>query len=148
MRVAVSACLLGERCKYNGGSNRCPELIEALRGHEVVPVCPEVLGGLPVPRPPAEIVAGEVRTRDGASVDDAYRLGSARSLRRIEDAGGCDLAVLQPRSPSCGVREVYDGSFSGCLVPGRGVFAEELHARGIACLEPAEAVEEFRRAGV
>lgn len=71
MRIAVSACLLGENCKYSGGNNLCPKLVDALSGHEVIPVCPEVLGGLPTPRPPAEIVHGEVRTQAGESVDAA-----------------------------------------------------------------------------
>ena len=77
MRIAVSACLLGENCKYSGGNNLCPELVDALSGHEVIPVCPEVLGGL-YPRAPAEIVHGEVRTA-GACVDAAFRLGCQAS---------------------------------------------------------------------
>lgn len=140
MRVAVSACLLGERCKYNGGSNRCAPLVDALAAHEAVPVCPEVLGGLSTPRPPAEIVDGTVRTQAGESVDAAYRLGAERAIAKMEAAGGCDLAVLQPRSPSCGVHEVYNGTFSGTLVPGRGVFASLLLERGMRACEPDEAL--------
>lgn len=140
MRVAVSACLLGENCKYSGGNNLCTELVEALAGHEVIPVCPEVLGGLATPRPPAEIVDGVVRTQAGESVDAAFRRGAERALARIEAAGGCDLAVLQPRSPSCGVGEVYDGTFSGTLRPGQGVFAGLLLDSGMRACEPAEAL--------
>ena len=138
MRIAVSACLLGERCKYNGGSNEDERLVVALAGHDLVPVCPEVLGGLPVPRPRAEIRAGNVVNEHNESVDAAFRLGAERALARIEAAGGVDLAVLQPRSPSCGVGRIYDGMFSGTLVPGNGVFAELLLARGIPVLTPEE----------
>lgn len=140
MRVAVSACLLGVNCKYSGGNNLCTELVEALAGHEVIPICPEVLGGLATPRPPAEIVDGVVRTQAGESVDAAFRLGAERALAQIEAAGGCDLAVLQPRSPSCGVSEVYDGTFSGTLRPGQGVFACLLRDSGTRACEPVEAL--------
>lgn len=147
VRIAVSACLLGENCKYSGGNNLCPKLVDALSGHEVIPVCPEVLGGLPIPRPPAEIVHGEVRTQTGASVDAAFRLGAERALDHIEAAGGCDLAVLQPRSPSCGVSEVYDGTFSGRLVPGSGVFVRLLRQHGLRVMQPDEFLTEFASLG-
>ena len=122
MKIMVSACLLGENCKYNGGNNRDPELLRLLSGHEVVPVCPEVLGGLPTPRIPAEIVNGTVINRDGASVDDAFRRGAQRALE-IATREKPDLIILQSRSPSCGVKEIYDGTFSGNRIPGHGVFA-------------------------
>ena len=80
VRIAVSACLLGENCKYSGGNNLCPKLVDALSGHEVIPVCPEVLGGLPTPRPPAEIVHGEVRTQAGESVDARFALVPSERL--------------------------------------------------------------------
>ncbi|MER2056720.1 MAG: DUF523 domain-containing protein, partial [Clostridia bacterium] len=80
MKIMVSACLLGDNCKYNGGNNRSPELLHLLSGHEVVPVCPEVLGGLPTPRAPAEIVNGVVINREGVSVDDAFRLGAKKAI--------------------------------------------------------------------
>ncbi len=139
MNVLVSACLLGENCKYSGGNNLCPELLAWLEreGHRAVPVCPEVLGGLPVPRPPAEIVDGVVRTRDGKSVDQEFRRGAALALE-IARREGAELAVLQPRSPSCGPRQVYDGTFSGRRVDGRGVFAALLLENGFRVLEPGE----------
>ena len=129
MKIMVSACLLGERCKYNGGSNENPELIRMLSGHTVIPVCPEVLGGLPVPRIPAEIVNGVVMNREGVSVDTEFRNGAERALEIAEEEQP-DLIILQPRSPSCGVKEIYDGSFSGKRIPGRGVFAEMAVRRG------------------
>ena len=129
MKIMVSACLLGERCKYNGGSNENPELIRMLSGHTVIPVCPEVLGGLPVPRIPAEIVNGVVMNRERVSVDAEFRKGAERALEIAEEEQP-DLIILQPRSPSCGVKEIYDGSFSGKRIPGRGVFAEMAVRRG------------------
>ena len=122
MKIMVSACLLGEKCKYNGGDNRSPELLRLLSGHMVIPVCPEVLGGLPVPRVPAEIVNGTVMNREGVSVDEAFRRGAGKALE-IAGKEKPDLIILQPRSPSCGVKEIYDGTFSGRRIPGRGVFA-------------------------
>ena len=122
MKIMVSACLLGENCKYNGGNNLSESLIQLLSGHTVIPVCPEVLGGLPVPRVPAEIVNGVVTNREGVPVDDAFRRGAERALQ-IAEREQPDWIILQSRSPSCGVRQVYDGSFTGTLVPGQGIFA-------------------------
>lgn len=143
MRVVVSACLLGERCKYNGGSNENLALIERLRteGHELVPVCPEVAGGLPIPRPRSEILEGAVVNEFGASVDEEFRAGAERELKRALSGGPIDVAILQPRSPSCGVGEIYDGTFSGVLVPGDGVFARLLRERGVSCVTPAQYME-------
>ncbi len=139
MKAVVSACLLGENCKYSGGNNLDPRVAEWLgdRGCEAVPVCPEVLGGLPVPRVPAEIADGGVTARDGKSVDREFRRGAALALE-IARREGAELAILQPRSPSCGVKEVYDGTFSGRRVPGMGVFARLLAENGFRVLEPED----------
>ena len=107
MKIVVSACLMGESCKYNGLDNYHRELVEACErtGTEVLLVCPEVFGGLPTPRKPSEIVRGEVRTCEGVSVDREFRLGAERALDMCEQAGGpSEIAacVLQDRSPSCG----------------------------------------------
>lgn len=141
MKVAVSACLLGENCKYSGGNNRCERLLDELARHpeiEVTPVCPEVAGGLPTPRPPAEIVGGEVVSSLGESVNAAYRAGVAAEMGRLAhaiEAGELVAAVLQSRSPSCGVHEVYDGTFTGALIPGRGLFAQALADAGIRLID-------------
>lgn len=136
---------MGKACKYNGGSNRHDALIEVLasRGYEVIAVCPEVAGGLPVPRPRSELRDGIVVNEFGESVDCEFRAGAAAELARIEEAGGVDAAVLQPRSPSCGTGFVYDGTFSGKLVPGDGLFAEQLTARGVPVFTPEEYLERF-----
>lgn len=140
MKILVSACLLGENCKYNGTNNYNKKVIEFVKGHEVIAVCPEVLGGLSVPREPGEIVDGIVRTGEGVSVDKEYREGAAIALKQALD-GKIDLAILQSRSPSCGVNQIYDGSFSGKLIEGQGVFAEMLKQAGIKVLD-AEDVKE------
>ena len=137
MKVLVSACLLGENCKYSGGNNRNETVLAFLKDHEAVPVCPEVLGGLPAPRTPAEIVDGVVTDRDGRNVDAEFRRGAALALETARREGA-ELAVLQPRSPSCGVRQVYDGTFSGRRVPGMGVFARLLAENGFRLLEPED----------
>ena len=137
MRIVVSACLLGENCKYSGGNNESKAVLNFVKDHELIPVCPEVLGGLPVPRMPAEIVNGVARCRDGRSVDDAFRSGAAKALT-IALKGKADLAILQSRSPSCGVKAVYDGTFSGKIIPGEGVFAELLRENGIRAIDAAD----------
>ena len=134
MKIAVSACLLGENCKYNGGNNYSEKVVEYIKGCEVVPVCPEVLGGLPTPRESAEIVKGTVSHKDGTSVDKEFRLGAKRALEIIK-AQRADLVILQSRSPSCGVNTVYDGSFSGMLISGQGVFAELLRKNGVKVMD-------------
>ena len=122
MKILISACLTGENCKYNGGNNRNEDLLRQLAGHEVIPVCPEVAGGLPVPRIPAEIVNGTVQNREGQNVDAAFKAG-AHAILELAKQEQPDLIILQSRSPSCGVKEIYDGTFSGRLIPGQGVFA-------------------------
>ena len=112
MKIMVSACLLGENCKYNGGNNYNEKVMEYIKGHEVISVCPEVLGGLPTPRVPSEIVGGVVTTKDGRNVDSEFRLGAEIALKKALEEE-VDLVILQSRSPSCGVKQIYDGSFSG-----------------------------------
>lgn len=84
MKIAVSACLLGENCKYNGGNNYSEKVRDYIKGHEVIPVCPEVLGGLPIPREPAEIVNGIVSLKDGRSVDKEFREGARAALETVK----------------------------------------------------------------
>ena len=142
MKIMVSACLLGENCKYNGGNNRNEELIRRLSGHTVIPVCPEVLGGLPVPRVPAEIVDGVVTNREGVSVDEAFRRGAAAALETALREQP-DIIILQSRSPSCGVKQIYDGTFSGSLIPGMGVFAEMVKKAGFRVADAEDLYKEL-----
>lgn len=135
MKILVSACLLGCPCRYDGQSKKHPE-VEALRerGHELIAVCPEVQGGLTTPRPPAERQKdGRVVNREGTDVTVQYRRGAEIALQTAREQG-CALAVLKERSPSCGSGEIYDGTFSGTLVPGDGVAAQRLRQAGIPVL--------------
>ena len=133
MNILVSACLLGACCKYSGGNNRCSALLDALRagGHTAVPVCPEIYGGLPTPRPPAERQGDRVVTQAGTDVTAQYRKGAEEALAMAE-LNGCRAAILKANSPSCGCGTIYDGSFSHRKVPGDGVTAQVLKAAGIA----------------
>lgn len=140
MKILVSACLLGCPCRYDGRGKAHPE-VEKLRerGHTLVPVCPEVMGGLPTPRPPAECQPdGRVVNREGIDVTAQYHLGAEAALNIVRKQG-CELAILKERSPSCGSGEIYDGTFSGTLVPGNGVTAQLLRQAGIQVLGESQA---------
>ena len=139
MKIAVSACLLGRNCKYNGGNNRSQAVPDFLKGHAAIPVCPEVTGGLPVPRVPVELQNGRAINKNGEDVTVYFRRGVEQTMARLS-AEGIDLAILQPRSPSCGCREIYDGSFSGKKISGKGLFAQALADAGIP-LQSAEEIE-------
>lgn len=141
MRILVSACLLGQKCKYNGGDNYSEAVMEYVRGHEVIPVCPELAGGLSVPRSPCEIVDGVVMNADGENVDKAFRDGTAVCVELAEEKQ-IDLAILQSRSPSCGVNEIYDGTFSGKKIPGSGVFASALRESGFKVSDVEELIQD------
>ena len=134
MKILVSACLLGKNCKYNGGNNLNQRVLDFIEGHEVIGVCPEQLGGLSTPRLPAEIVDGVVMNKEGISVDAEFRKGAQAALA-VALENKVELAILQSRSPSCGVKEIYDGSFSGKKIKGQGVFANLLAAHGIKALD-------------
>ena len=121
-------------CKYNGGNNYSARVEEFLRGKEVIPVCPEVLAGLGTPRTPIEIVDGVLMDRNGNNVDVAMReaVSQAMEMIRKEDI---QCAILQSRSPTCGVNKIYDGSFSGKLIPGSGVLAQALKDAGYQVID-------------
>ena len=137
MKVLVSACLLGRNCKYNGGNNYHEGLAEFLKDKEVVEICPEVLAGMPVPRPGVEIVNGIITDNTGKNVDAIYRKGVERALEQIQDED-IDLVVLQSRSPTCGVKQIYDGSFSKKLIDGQGILAKALMDAGYQVLDVSE----------
>ena len=129
-KLLISACLLGRNCKYSGGNNYHP-LTEALRQrYELVPVCPECMGGLPIPHDPAERVGDKVFSRTGADVTAQFQTGAELTLRRAQQTGA-RLALLKERSPSCGHGAIYDGTFTGTVVPGSGVTAALLAKNGV-----------------
>ncbi len=201
MRIAVSACLLGEPCRYDGRAKPCARVQElSERGHELVPICPEVAGGLPTPRTPCEIVRapwmgasriehaseaqvvshvagagrGSSATRDarasaqsptaqegspsigqtansweivdanGVDRTAAYERGARIELARARETG-CKLAVLKAKSPSCGSGEVYDGTFSGTLVPGQGIAAALFREASITVIDENADFDHFSR---
>jgi uncharacterized protein YbbK (DUF523 family) len=122
LKVIVSACLAGDNCKYSGGNNFNQKMMDFLKNHEMVKVCPEVLGGLPTPRPSAEIVNGRVMNTQGADITREFELGAQKAFQIVQKENP-DLIILQSRSPSCGTRQIYDGTFSGRKIPGHGLFA-------------------------
>lgn len=142
MRVLVSACLLGVRCRYDGAAKPCDQILALAKDHVLIPVCPEQLGGLPTPREPAERRKGRIVTRDGTDVTAQYEKGAEETLRLFR-ALSCDLAVLKSRSPSCGCGQIHDGAFTGGLVPGDGVTARLLKENGV----PVLTEDEIDRAG-
>ena len=129
MKILVSACLLGENCKYNGGNNYCPRVAEFTKGREVIRVCPEIQAGYGCPRTPIEIVDGVLYDRNGNNVDPAMRRAIGELLEGIRGEE-IECAVLKSRSPTCGVKQVYDGTFTGTLTDGMGLFAQALHQAG------------------
>lgn len=139
-KIIVSACLLGENCKYNGGNNLDPRVVAFAQGREVIPVCPEVLAGLGIPRIPIEIRDGKVIRRDGAEVDEVIRAAVAQILEQMKNED-IECAVLKTRSPTCGVNQVYDGSFTGKLVDGAGILAQALKNAGYIVIDNEELEE-------
>ena len=135
--LLVSACLLGVRCKYSGGDNLCPQVAALREQYQLIPVCPEQLGGLPTPRAPAERQGDRVMTKDGRDVTAEYKRGAAETLKlaRLFD---CGAAVLKARSPSCGCGEIHDGTFTGTRIPGDGVTAALLRDNGITVRTEAD----------
>ncbi len=145
-KLLISACLLGRNCKYSGGNNYHP-LTEALRQrYELVPVCPECMGGLPIPHDPAERVGDKVLSRTGADVTAQFQRGAELTLRRAQQTGTA-LALLKERSPSCGYGAIYDGTFSGTVVPGSGVAAELLAKNGVTIYGESRIEELLKDAG-
>ena len=138
MIIMVSACLAGENCKYNGGNNRNKKVEALFNGNRIIPICPEVMGGLSTPRVPSEIVHGIVMNKDGVNVDREYRCGAEMALK-IAEREKPDLVILQSRSPSCGVKQRYDGTFTGTLIDGPGLTAELLMRHGFRVVD----VEDF-----
>ena len=140
MKILISACLLGIRCRYDGGNSLNETAIKQMKMDELIPVCPEEAGGLPTPRPQAEIVGGdgddvlngkaEVMTVDGTNVRAAYLKGAHHALQMAQSHGATQV-ILKARSPSCGCGNIYDGTFSGTLTSGDGVTTALLKRHGI-----------------
>ena len=130
MKILISACLLGARCRYDGASKAHSEIAALAEHHTLIPVCPEQLGGLATPRPPAERQGTRVVTKAGVDVTGQYRRGAEETLKLCKLLG-CEAAVLKERSPSCGTGTIYDGTFTGATTAGDGVAAALLRAEGL-----------------
>ncbi len=130
MNILISACLLGHKCRYDGKDKNQIDL-SALEGHNLIAVCPEVDGGLPVPRPPAERVSYYIINKEGNDVTAEYTRGAEIALRAALE-NNCKIAILKAKSPSCGKGKIYDGTFTKTLIDGNGVTAELLQKNGIA----------------
>ena len=137
MYILVSACLLGLHCRYNEKGELAPGIRELMEDHCLIPVCPEILGGLPTPRTPAERMGERVVNCLGEDVTEQYRKG-AEEAAHLAKLYGCGIAVLKERSPSCGSGVIYDGSFTGRKIPGDGVAAARLKEMGVQIFGESE----------
>ncbi|MGB4984931.1 MAG: DUF523 domain-containing protein [Erysipelotrichaceae bacterium] len=134
MKILVSACLVGVNCKYNGGNNYHPYLVDFLKDHEYITVCPELLSGMGCPRNCVEQVNERFIDQFGNDVSDIFVKGVNLALSKLKDED-IDLVILQSRSPTCGVNQRYDGSFSGSLINESGLFAKRLKELGYKVID-------------
>ncbi len=138
--ILISACLLGVACRYDGLSKPLEaDIIEKLRKqYHLIPICPEIMGGLPTPRVPSEITPdGKVLNRERKDVTENYNRG-AREALRLAQMLHCEIALLKERSPSCGTGKIYDGSFTKTLTDGNGITADLLQKNGIQIFRESE----------
>ena len=140
MKILVSACLLGVSCRYDGAEKLNEFVAELAKKHELVPFCPEIYGGLATPREPAEMVDGRVMTKSGKDVTAEYEKGAQMALK-VARMLGCECAVLQDRSPSCGIGTIHNGLFDGGLIEGDGRTAELLQKHGLRLVPASRANE-------
>jgi uncharacterized protein YbbK (DUF523 family) len=122
MKVGVSACLVGKNTKYDGGNNYNEYVLEYLKDKEVVLICPEVFGGLPTPRIPSEQINDKVINSNNEDVTKQFVDGAQEALKRLQQQN-VNVVILKERSPSCGYKKIYDGTFSKTIIDGNGVFA-------------------------
>jgi len=131
--ILISACLIGEPCRFDGQSKERTDLLDLLKEYNLIAVCPEVAGGLPTPRPPAEITGTQVLRENGEDVTAQFQTGSQECLDRgITE--NTSRAILKSRSPACGCGQIYDGTFTGKLIDGDGIFTQTLKTAGIECI--------------
>ena len=132
-KILVSACLLGVDCKYSGGNNYNEKVLEYIKDYEVIPVCPEIMGGLSTPRPPSERIGDKVINNQGIDVTNEYTKGANETLK-LAKLFNVKKALLKAKSPSCGKGKIYDGTFNSVLVNGNGVTVELLESNGISVI--------------
>ncbi len=137
MKILVSACLLGENYKYNGKNNYNNLVVSLAKDFEIFPICPEVFGGLSVPRLPSEILNDKVINDSDIDLTLEFKNGAYKALQIALD-NDIKYAILKEKSPSCGVRQIYDGTFSGNLIVGKGITTRLLEEHGIKCFSELE----------
>ncbi len=140
--ILVSACLLGYACRYDGKSKPCERVITLKDTYNLIPICPEVMGGLPTPRIPSEICGERVLMKDGRDVTENYNRGAQKALE-IARQNACTVAILKEKSPSCGSGLIHNGCFDGGLVEDDGITAKFLKKEGIRVLGESEITEDF-----
>ena len=140
--ILVSACLLGHACRYDGKSKPCERVIALKDTYNLIPICPEVMGGLPTPRTPSEICGESVLMKDGRDVTENYNRGATAALE-IARENACTVAILKEKSPSCGSGLIHNGLFDGGLVEGDGITTRLLKSEGIRVLGENEVTEDF-----
>ncbi|HIZ11812.1 MAG TPA: DUF523 domain-containing protein [Candidatus Eubacterium faecavium] len=146
-KLLVSACLLGKNCKYNGGNNKNADVIALKEHFDIVEVCPECFGGLKIPRVPNEIINGRAVSKNGEDFTKEYVDGAEKTLYIAQESGAV-YALLKERSPSCGKGVIYDGTFSGRLVPGNGITADLLLKNGYRIFGESETDKLLDEAGI
>lgn len=130
MNIVVSACLLGVNCKYCGTNSYNAEVYKLISKHNLLPICPEQLGGLSTPRKPVELLNGRAMDKEKNDYTEQFRKGSDEVLK-IARLFDCTMAILKSNSPSCGFGKIYDGSFNRCIIDGTGITAAKLQENGI-----------------
>ena len=146
IKVLISACLLGDNVKYSGGNNLTPELVILLEKYnvDIIKVCPECLGGLPIPRVPSEIRENKIFSKDNRDVTEEFSVGAEKTLK-IAKENQIDFAILKERSPSCGSSYIYNGNFSGKIIEGQGLTTRKLNEENIKIFseENLEEIEKY-----
>ena len=142
MNILVSACLLNVHSRYDGSGMLHSSVANLLSSHQLIPVCPELFGGLGIPRPPAEISDGSVINFNGEDITENYEKGAEETLK-LAKLFNCKLAILKERSPSCGSGTIYDGSFTGVLTEGNGITAKLLMKNGIEVIGESKIIDYF-----
>lgn len=143
-KVLISACLIGENCRYDGKNCLVKDILKLTKYYDLIPFCPELLGGLKAPRKPCEIKDGNVITPDNKDLTEKFKDGAywATSVAKVKNI---KLAILKEKSPSCGVHKIYDGTFSSKLIDGSGITAKALKDINIKVINENEAIELLKK---
>ena len=140
--ILISSCLLGKNCKYNGGNNYNVDVMKLSEKYNLIEICPEVMGGLSIPRIPCEIIENKVINKEGIDCTEQYSIGAKLSLE-IAKKNNCKYAILKENSPSCGFGTIYDGTFTSTKKKGNGITANLLYKNGIVVLNENNFYKEF-----